>query len=327
MSIRALNWAMASRTGSPSRKAVLVVLADKADDQHSCFPSVATIAYETELSERSVRDQLAQLRTAGFITTQQRFNSRGTQTSTRYFLLVGQEPTASNALAKSVDGAEIDTRQNLPGTDSSVDNFAEVPAQRGDIRDLDTLQNLPPTLQASQGEGAALAGGGCESCTPTTLNPKVNLQENPQSSSESTAVVDNPNSRSNSDIDDDSNSAIAPGLANFLRELHPRLDAESLIRRLSRTIRVDALDLSRAAAEIITAAPRVLGDPVAYVASSIEKEPDRWPRVIMTNHQIADIRSARARCLVPYDWPEDEPLAPDVLRALAAARQKDLASL
>lgn len=349
MSIRALNWAMSSRTGSPSRKAVLVVLADKADEHDSCFPSVSTIAYETELSERSVRDQLAQLRKLGFITSEQRFNRRGTQTSTRYVLLVeGQRDAPGNSNATTgelVEFHDFGTRQNLPGTDSAVENPSAETPETVEFREFGTRQNLPGTVRELQGEGAALAGGGCESCTPTTLNPHVNPQENPQSSSNDIPATVEPPTSSEAPAapaDDDEGSlsrfVVTPALANLLREVHPRLDAELLARRLARRVRVNTIDLERAAVEIVAASTRAIGDPVAYVASSIEKEPGRWvrPELLLPGNpstpvvvhrtdaqERADVRSARARGLVDKGWPESLPLDPDARAALDAARAAD----
>lgn len=81
MSVEAMTWAIAQRTGSTSRKAVLLALADRAGFDWVCWPSQATIAGETEMDERSVRRILADLEVAGFITRRHRYTEHGKRTS------------------------------------------------------------------------------------------------------------------------------------------------------------------------------------------------------------------------------------------------------
>lgn len=52
MSFQALSWAKKARTGSPTRKAVLLVLAEYADEDGYCYPSQARI--HEELNARGV---------------------------------------------------------------------------------------------------------------------------------------------------------------------------------------------------------------------------------------------------------------------------------
>lgn len=69
MSVQHISWAMEQMTGSPSRKAVLVALADYANaTSGKCCPHIATIAKRTELSEATVKRALVELVTAGFFT-------------------------------------------------------------------------------------------------------------------------------------------------------------------------------------------------------------------------------------------------------------------
>lgn len=66
MSIRAINWAIEQPVKS-SGKLVLIVLANRANDDGRCWPSNASLCADTGLSERCVRDALHQLRAAGAI--------------------------------------------------------------------------------------------------------------------------------------------------------------------------------------------------------------------------------------------------------------------
>lgn len=58
---------------SPAQKAVLISLADNANDDGVCWPSVATIGSRTCLSERAVRNALRWLEESSLLTSHQRF--------------------------------------------------------------------------------------------------------------------------------------------------------------------------------------------------------------------------------------------------------------
>ncbi|MBA1321210.1 helix-turn-helix domain-containing protein [Pseudomonas plecoglossicida] len=58
---------------SPAQKSVLISLADNANDDGVCWPSVATIGARTCLSERAVRNALRWLEEVGILKSNQRF--------------------------------------------------------------------------------------------------------------------------------------------------------------------------------------------------------------------------------------------------------------
>lgn len=79
VSFQLMAWASGQTTGSPSRKAVLVALANRANhDTGLCCPSVETIAAETEMSERTVRRALAELVDGGYVSRRRRRRQDGT---------------------------------------------------------------------------------------------------------------------------------------------------------------------------------------------------------------------------------------------------------
>lgn len=69
MSNDALRWAFNIAITGPS-KAVLVALADHADDAGECYPSVGRLAFMAGLSERGARKCLRDLEAAGLVETQ-----------------------------------------------------------------------------------------------------------------------------------------------------------------------------------------------------------------------------------------------------------------
>ena len=86
MSVHAQAWAYDQKTGSPTRKAVLLALADRVNrETRRCDPLVETVAEQTELSERTVRRALDDLTEAGFLTRERKRRQDGTLGGYRYF--------------------------------------------------------------------------------------------------------------------------------------------------------------------------------------------------------------------------------------------------
>jgi hypothetical protein len=79
LSIKAIAAAYRVKAGSPTNKAVLLALADHADDGGQCFPSVPLLVEKTELKERAVRAALADLEKLGLISRKPQYHG-----STKY---------------------------------------------------------------------------------------------------------------------------------------------------------------------------------------------------------------------------------------------------
>jgi hypothetical protein len=84
----ALGWAKAQRAPSVIAKAVLVCLADYADQEHKAWPSVPVIAAEVQVSERTVQRALRLLETDGLIETLPWDRKDGGRTANRYLLAI-----------------------------------------------------------------------------------------------------------------------------------------------------------------------------------------------------------------------------------------------
>ena len=61
MSIDAYRWALKSRVGRSSAKMVLISLADRANENHICFPSIKRLEFDTELNRKTVITSLQYL--------------------------------------------------------------------------------------------------------------------------------------------------------------------------------------------------------------------------------------------------------------------------
>ncbi|MGV0675977.1 helix-turn-helix domain-containing protein [Mycolicibacterium fortuitum] len=92
MSWKALDWATESEINSPTTKFILHLLANKADEAFSCYPSVRTLVAESGAGRSTVMRALKELEDAGFIIRRPQFHESGAQRSTRYYLNHPQAP-------------------------------------------------------------------------------------------------------------------------------------------------------------------------------------------------------------------------------------------
>lgn len=145
MSITAMNWVWQLRL-RPSVKFVLLALADAADDDGECWPSITTLANKTCLDDRSVQRILRWLENGAYLQIARRYRKDGAPTSNRYRL----------ALERSGD--------KLPP-------LTPKPCRDG---------NLSPSVAASRREaGGDLPSPGVADVTRTTTDPLFNLQQQP----------------------------------------------------------------------------------------------------------------------------------------------------
>lgn len=80
-----MNWAWQLRL-KPTLKFVLMALADAADDDGYCWPSIPTLARKTCLDDRSVQRLLKKLKNDGLVQVHARFRNDGSPTSNGYRL-------------------------------------------------------------------------------------------------------------------------------------------------------------------------------------------------------------------------------------------------
>ena len=83
-----MNWAWLIFL-SPTQKLVLMSLADNADDEGVCWPSIATIARKCSISERTAQRVVAELIRKGLLYSHARYKSDGSRTSNKYKLSLG----------------------------------------------------------------------------------------------------------------------------------------------------------------------------------------------------------------------------------------------
>jgi len=78
-----MNWAW-HQALKPVPKLVLMALADAADDEGICWPSVATLASKVGVSTRTVRRVMQELISGKLLAAEQRYRSDGSCSSNRY---------------------------------------------------------------------------------------------------------------------------------------------------------------------------------------------------------------------------------------------------
>lgn len=185
MSNIALSWAFKCHVGNASAKAVLVYLADRADDDGTAaYPKIATIVNVTELSERTVRTALKTLQERGFIRRgDQRYARLGKGGRNRlpqycqivWDLAVESDPSTLEwikethtaeqdpmTMGNTVDPAASTIMENGESKDVTPENAGTKPISS--TANLAGLENDPePALQISHLQH-------CENCTPSTAN-------------------------------------------------------------------------------------------------------------------------------------------------------------
>lgn len=92
MSIRSILWALEQRVGSSPRKLVLIKLADNANDDGSCWPSMAYLAAHCEMTRKSIHTHIKALERDGFVEVERR-SQDGVSLPNRYRLRVSQGAT------------------------------------------------------------------------------------------------------------------------------------------------------------------------------------------------------------------------------------------
>ena len=89
MSLQAMAWARAMRTGSATVKSVLLAVANYADEEGVCWPSHKQLCEDTELSRNSIIRALDQLQDMGLLTREGRYRNDGSRTSDLIMLDLG----------------------------------------------------------------------------------------------------------------------------------------------------------------------------------------------------------------------------------------------
>tara|TARA_R110000751_G_scaffold307640_1_gene430303 strand:- start:4268 stop:4981 length:714 start_codon:yes stop_codon:yes gene_type:complete len=142
----------------PTPSHVLLVLANYADQDGVCWPSVATIARKTRLSERGVQKALRVLEGEGLIAAQPDRRVLGRGSSIRYRLQLRKGAPDSPITAERVNDVHPDDgSRGERGSEKGEPRSGK--GERGAPKPSRTIKNhqLPPIPPASRGAGARKA--------------------------------------------------------------------------------------------------------------------------------------------------------------------------
>lgn len=136
-----MNWAWRQAL-TPTFKLVLMALADAADDQGICWPSVSTLARKCTISKRTVQRSLRVLTGSGLLIAESRQRRDGSSTSNRYRLLMAGGDNLSSPRETGDTGAGQLCRGDpdmpvIPGTTNRIVIDPPQPAA-GDERPMDS---------------------------------------------------------------------------------------------------------------------------------------------------------------------------------------------
>jgi hypothetical protein len=108
MSHQATAWVSEIRVGDPTLKSLLYAIAHRADRATwSCWPSLDCLAYDTEVSKRTIQRRLEELEKLGFIRIEKRRRPDGTQDNSLITITGGQIVTLCPPVDKnSITGGQ-----------------------------------------------------------------------------------------------------------------------------------------------------------------------------------------------------------------------------
>lgn len=108
MSNRYITAAMEMQVGSPTKKLILIKLADNANDDGVCWPSYGTIARHCGVDKRTVMRHIKQLEDMGVLAKKHRMTSHGN--TSNVFQIYIPAPALTRGDNLSLGGDSSDTR-------------------------------------------------------------------------------------------------------------------------------------------------------------------------------------------------------------------------
>jgi hypothetical protein len=161
MSFQAMTWALEQQCGAPGPKLVLLCLANYADRHGACWPCIAEIADEAEMSLRSAKTHLATLKDLGLLDWEHRARPNGSRTSSMYQLAMPTSQSADSARAnQSADsargGCKICTGKRNQSFDPKEPRGGDLVSNPTSARDQDPppdARSTPPARTTSTVEG------------------------------------------------------------------------------------------------------------------------------------------------------------------------------
>lgn len=144
MSNEAITWALAQPVKHSSAKFVLVVMANRADGDMVCWPSMADVCKQTSQDRKTVQENIRRLREAGFI------EDTGTRKGSTKQVIVYRLKTPKNG---PVEGA-LDASND---EDNDTENGSVKEAQKRNTSENGTGPNFPHKRPEIPGKEAQIS--------------------------------------------------------------------------------------------------------------------------------------------------------------------------
>ena len=145
-----IYWETLNTLNGPYELAVYLYLKKHADNSTgTCFPSIATLEKETQISEKKIRLILKDLKDKKLITIQNRILENGGKTSNVYKLLEFDEKEEQNNKGSSQNRKRVSGKDNADQSESKQDTQS-----KNDITNLQEHDNTKD--EASQAEKVAV---------------------------------------------------------------------------------------------------------------------------------------------------------------------------
>lgn len=217
-------WAAEQRLGSVGMKATLLLLANYADENYSCFPGQERIADETEQTSRTIRTHLAILCEVGLIRREARWKEGGGRTSDRYYLNIDLV-VGPDAVKAAKD--RIEARGKQPATEPPDVEEPVAPASMPEESSALPEGGIPETGDAHTGnseQGIPEAGFRVTPSGTPSRTPSVGTAD-AAPDADGALVLDFPASKPTKQprrIPDD--FAVTPAMAEWARGSAPDVD-------------------------------------------------------------------------------------------------------
>lgn len=140
-----MNWAneKAQRQSSAGAQLVLITLADYADKDGLCWPSIETLAERSVQSARTVLRQLAGMERTGVLKRQTRTKPDGTRSTSAYYLQFDRVAMAPSDKLSS--GEPSDKLSHGQPCDTNSEKCPESHAQRGEVQNRENFDHVTKT--------------------------------------------------------------------------------------------------------------------------------------------------------------------------------------
>ena len=123
MSIECLNQALKIEGLTPTKKFILVLLANYADEKHTCYPSYAHIAKTVGLKgTKGVKNTIKEFENLGYLRIERRILENKSYTSNKYHLTLGGVSNTPRVSQDTRASVSKDTRVGLPETPNTKEN-------------------------------------------------------------------------------------------------------------------------------------------------------------------------------------------------------------